>query len=143
VSSVQREVASEGGASLLLYSYFGVLDVVKAAEVDFGIVSAESEGLGGKGEGHEVNPAPNVESVEHSVHLLCHIGKRTGCSACSVSIGIISRPDLDHTVHSAGSKGSARSRVVSNTVNSLLIMTHFLLTSNPHFDSAVPVALAD
>lgn len=143
MSSVQGEVACEGGSSLLLYGNFGVLDVVKAAEVNLGIVSAESEGLGGEGEGHEVNPASNVESVEHSVHFLSHIGERTSRSACIVSIGFISRPDLDDAVHSAGGKGSARSRVVSNTVNSLLVMTHFLLTSNPHFDSSVPVALTD
>ena len=143
MSSVQGEVACKGGSSLLLYGDLGVLGVVKAAEVDLGIVSAKSERLGAKREGHEVNPAANVKSVEHSVHLLSHIGERASGSACIVSVGFIGRPDLDDTVHATRSKGSARSRVIPNTVNSLLIVTHLLLTGNPHFDSSIPVALAD
>jgi len=107
VSGVAREVTSVSGSRLLLDGNLGVLHAFELAEVDFRVVSSESEGLGGERERHKVNPRSYVKSVEHSVHFLSHLGEGASSGASIIGLWLISRSHLDDTIHSAGGKGSA------------------------------------
>lgn len=107
MSGVAREVTSVSGSRLLLDGNLGVLHAFKLAEVDFRVVSSESEGLGGERERHKVNPRSYVKSVEHSVHFLSHLGEGASSGASIIGLWLISRSHLDDTIHSAGGKGSA------------------------------------
>jgi len=141
-SLVDREVSSVHLGGLLLHGDLGVSNLIKLAEVDFGVVGAESEVVAGKREAHEVDPSSDVKSVKHSVEFLSHVSEGAG-TAIVVVVLIVRRPDLDDSVHAARSEGSARPRIVSNTVDCLLVVSLFLLNSNPHLHGRVVVALAD
>jgi len=106
-------------------------------------VSSERHILAGKREGDKVDPASDVKSVKHGVHLLSHVGERTSSVGVVISFFLVSRSNLDYTIHTARCKGSTWSGVVSNTVDCLFIVALLLLVCNPHLDVDIPVALAD
>jgi len=143
-SLVDGEVSSVHLGGLFLHGDLGVIRLieVKVAEVDFRVMGAESEVFAGKRESHEVDPSSDVKSVKHSVEFLSHVSEGAG-TAIVVVVFIVRRPDLDDSIHAAGSEGSARPRIVSNTVDCLLVVALFLLNGNPHLHVRVKVALAD
>lgn len=156
-SLVDGEVSSVHLGGLFLHGDLGVIRLieVKVAEVDFRVMgcdkgisfngellTAESEVFAGKRESHEVDPSSDVKSVKHSVEFLSHVSEGAG-TAIVVVVFIVRRPDLDDSIHAAGSEGSARPRIVSNTVDCLLVVALFLLNGNPHLHVRVKVALAD
>jgi len=142
-SLVDGEVSSVHLGGLFLHGDLGVIRLieVKFAEVDFRVVGAESEVVAGKRESHEVDPSSDVKSVKHSVKFLSHVSEGAG-TAIVVVVFIVRRPNLDDSIHAAGSEGSARPRIVSNTVDGLLVVALFLLNGNPHLHARVIVALA-
>jgi len=70
-------------------------------------VSSESHSLTGKREGDEVDPSSDVESVKHGVHLLSHVSEGTGSGSVVISVFLVSRSNLNDTIHTARGKGSS------------------------------------